>query len=464
MPSYDALLWSVIATALLFDFVNGWNDSANAIATVVGTRVLSPIKAVLLAATLNMAGAFMGQAVAKAVAGEIVDTELISQTVLVAAMSGAIIWAAWMTLIGMPISGSHSLLGGFLGAAVAKAGIQVVKTKGVVTILMAMLVSPILGFILTYILFIIIARLFARRPPGPTGRMFGRLQLVSVSTMSLMHGANDAQKVMGIITLGLLLGGHQDTLSVAPWVVVACGLAISLGTAVGGWKVIKTLGHGLSRLKPVDGFAAETAASVVLYLAKSIGIPVSTTHTITGCILGVGATKGVNSVRWGLGQKILLAWIFTLPSAMVMGGAMYWILFAGFGLDHQPKPPWNVETHVRADGKVELEWPMVKDATSYQLYRYERIDAETEANERVKAAKSKKHRYFLRVSESEELVGKDLTKNSFVDESAKPNHRYVYRIRATNEHGHSRKSTREYPVTTTLGGEQEQSPDSPEED
>ncbi|MBE7464574.1 MAG: inorganic phosphate transporter [Planctomycetes bacterium] len=442
MPEFSLLLWAVIITALIFDFVNGWNDSANSIATVVGTRVLSPLRAVLLAAALNLVGSFMGQAVAQTVAGSIVDPDLVSHTVLIAAMGGAIIWAAAMTMIGMPISGSHSLLGGFLGAAVAKAGIQVVFTGGVVTILAAMLISPILGFVVAGLLYKVIAALFAHRAPGPTGRLFGRLQLVSVSAMSLMHGANDAQKVMGIITLGLLLGGYQDTLDVPFWVVLACGAAISLGTALGGWKVIKTLGHGLSRLKPVDGFAAETGASLILLFVAKLGVPVSTTHTITGSILGVGATRGLGAVRWGLGQKILLAWIFTLPSTMALGGGLYWTLWAAGGLDHEPPAPWKAQIEQTPDGAIALQWPEVEGAESYSVYRYRRIDPAAEAKHLERRSKKKSYRFSKHVPKPERdaLVAEGLSEARCIDTRADPTKHYIYRLRAVNAHGGSRLS------------------------
>lgn len=442
MPPFDTLLWLVIITALLFDFINGWNDAANAIATVVGTRVLSPLKAVAWAAVFNMIGAFMGQEVAKTVAGKIVDPVLVSQTVLIAAMGGAIIWAACMTLIGMPISGSHSLLGGFLGAAVAKAGIQIVVTKGVLTIIIAMLVSPILGFIVSWALYMTVAKLFHNRPPGPSSRLFAKLQLASVTGMSLMHGANDAQKVMGIITLALVLGSHHPSIHdpIPVWVVIACGSMISFGTLIGGWKVIRTLGHGLSKLKPVDGFTAETAATGILYVVKNMGVPVSTTHTITGCILGVGATKGVGSVRWGLGQKIVLAWVFTLPLTMAIAGGLYWILWAAFELDHNPEPPWKASVAVTADGKNRIQWPEIEDADSYQVFRYDRIDEQAEAEMKKLIEEKKRKGYVLRTEGTEEIAGEEIIGTSFVDKDAKPGHRYVYRIRAVNKYGPSKFS------------------------
>ncbi|MCW8129880.1 MAG: inorganic phosphate transporter [Planctomycetota bacterium] len=436
MP-YDALLWAVIITALLFDFVNGWNDAANAIATVVGTRVLSPFKAIMLATVLNLAGAFMGEEVAKTIGGGLVHPDLISQTVLVGAMVSAIVWAAAMTFLGMPISGSHSLIGGLMGAAVAKAGVHVVQAKGIVQVLLAMLFSPILGFLLAFLLFSVIAYLFRNKRPGPTGRMFGWLQLVSVSSMSLTHGQNDAQKVMGVITLGLVLSGRHASMEsgIPTWVVISCGAAIALGTACGGWKVIKTLGHGLSRLKPVDGFAAETAASLVLLGTGHLGVPVSTTHTITGSILGVGSTKGINSVRWGLGQKIILAWVFTLPSTMALGGGIYWLMWSGLGMDQQPTPPWKVAAAYMEGKGMALSWQESRDTTEYRIYRYEAI-----AEPQEKELKDKKKRYIVRVPETETVVADRLATPAFLDEGVTPGTRYVYMLVSINEHGPSMKS------------------------
>ena len=343
MFGYEPLLVAVIALALLFDFVNGWHDSANAIATVVGTRVLSPAKALMMAAVLNMAGAFLGQEVAKMVGGGIVNGDLISYTVLLSAMSAAIFWEAVTLILGIPVSASHALVGGLMGAAVAKAGVHVVVAEGVLKVMLLMLLSPILGFIIAYFLYVLIANICARRRPGPMSRLFGKLQLVSAGAMALSHGTSDAQKAMGIITVALAMGGHHGLAgeSIAQrmqhpipyWVVVSCAFAMALGTALGGWRIIKTLGHGLSRLKPVDGFCAETAASLLLFTTSRYGFPVSTTQTITGSILGVAATKGKHAVKWGLGGKIFMAWIFTFPTTMALGLLFYWILWGVFNMD-----------------------------------------------------------------------------------------------------------------------------------
>ena len=351
----------VVGMALVFDFVNGWNDSANAIATVVGTRVLSPLRAVMLAAVFNLGGAMVGTEVANTMAKLIhlpaapqnPSPEQLAQwtpqekkaeevarerarnmmIIIVAGLMSAAVWAAAMTLFGLPISGSHSLIGGILGSAVAASGVEMLVASNVGKTLLAMLVAPALGLGVAYLFYVGLIRLTNRLRPSTMNRVFGRLQLVSASWMAFAHGTNDAQKVMGIITMALLAGGLQAAsaggeFEVQLWVKISCALVISIGTAVGGWKVIKTLGHHLAKLGPTEGFAAETSASLVLTLAAWLGIPTSTTHTITGSILGVGATRGISSVRWGLGEKIMLAWLFTLPSTAALGGALYWLLSA----------------------------------------------------------------------------------------------------------------------------------------
>lgn len=337
MTTLSVLIIVVVVMALTFDFVNGWNDSANAIATVVATRILSPTSAVILASVLNLAGAMVGVEVADTVSKMIhTSPELIParETVLVIVVAGltsAALWAAAMTLLGMPISGSHSLIGGIIGAGVAAAGVDVLVVPNVVKTLVAMLVAPAMGFFVAYFFYVGMIWLTRRWRPTTMNQTFGRLQIVSASWMAFTHGTNDAQKVMGIITMALIAGGYQEPAAsgkfvVLTWVKIACAAAISVGTAVGGWKVIKTLGHHLTKLGPPEGFAAETSASLVLTIAAWLGVPTSTTHTITGSILGLGATKGMSSVKWGLGEKIVLAWVFTLPITAAVGGGLYWLM------------------------------------------------------------------------------------------------------------------------------------------
>jgi PiT family inorganic phosphate transporter len=288
--------------------------------------VLSPGKAVLLAGVLNFAGAFLSTKVAKMIGGGLVDPTNISQTVILAAMLGAFTWTAVMTIRGMPISGSHSLIGALIGSVIFARGFAVLKMGGIYKVLLALFISPIFGLIVGFIFMGILMNLLKNVPQGTVNKHFGKLQILSVSFMALSHGTNDAQKVMGIITMALLSGGFIDSFEVPFWVIVACATVMGIGTATGGWRVIKTLGLQLSRIQPVHGFAAETAATVVLMGAASIGAPVSTTHVITSCIMGVGSTKRLSAVRWGVGKKIFYAWVFTLPTCAIIAGVYYWVL------------------------------------------------------------------------------------------------------------------------------------------
>jgi inorganic phosphate transporter, PiT family len=341
------LVGMVVVMALLFDFVNGWNDSANAIATVVGTRVLSPTVAVMLAAVLNLAGALVGVEVADTmskmihIAPRTVPEQHTVMVIVLCGLLSAAIWAAAMTVLGMPISGSHSLIGGIVGSGVAAAGVKVLVAGNISKTLLAMLFAPLMGFMTAYIFYVLLIWTTVKVRPSTMNRGFGRAQILSASWMAFTHGTNDAQKVMGIITMALLAGGMQQPTAggkfeVQLWVKLACALAISVGTAAGGWKVIKTLGHHLTKLGPPEGFAAETSAALVLTVAAWLGVPTSTTHTITGSILGLGATRGLHGVRWGLGEKIVLAWVFTLPSTAALGGTLFWAASAIFGTHAVP--------------------------------------------------------------------------------------------------------------------------------
>ena len=338
ISTLSVLLVIVIVTALVFDFVNGWNDSANAIATVVATRVMSPGVAVMMAAALNLIGAMVGTEVADTMSKIIrigpnynFVTQEAALIIVVAGLLSASLWAGLMTMFGMPISGSHSLIGGVVGAGVAAGGTKILVGTTIKKTLLAMLFAPAMGFIVAYFFYVALIWLTVKWKPSTMNRTFGKLQIISACSMGFTHGTNDAQKVMGIITMSLVAGGFQShdpgqPFVVLLWVKVICALAIGLGTAFGGWGVIKTLGHHLTKLGPPEGFAAETSASMVLSAAAIFGVPTSSTHTITGSILGLGATRGMSSVRWGLGEKIVLAWIFTLPSTIMMGGVLYWVL------------------------------------------------------------------------------------------------------------------------------------------
>lgn len=323
MPELSGLLLLVVVLALLFDFSNGWHDSANAIATVVSTRVLSPVTAVLLAGVLNVAGAFMSTSVAKMIGTGIVEPSSVTQAVVAAALGGAIIWNLCTLLLGLPTSSSHALIGGLVGASVLHGGWATVKFSGLRSVLEAMVLSPFCGFLVGFLLMVGVTWLFFRTQRNIGTRLFARLQLLSAGFMAFSHGANDAQKAMGIITLALLSAGHIPTAEVPTWVIVACALAMGLGTAVGGWKIVRTLGMRILTLEPVHGFAAETSAATVLLVTAHIGLPVSTTHTITSSVMGVGVVKRLSAVRWGVTARILYAWVFTLPGAALMAATIY---------------------------------------------------------------------------------------------------------------------------------------------
>ncbi len=325
LPELSGMLLLVVILALVFDFTNGWHDSANAIATVVSTRVLSPMTAVLLAGALNVAGAFMSTAVAKMIGMGIVNPSAVTQDVVAAALAGAILWNLCTLLLGLPTSSSHALIGGLVGAAMMHGGWETVKFSGLQKVLEAMVISPLFGFLVGLGLMVAISWVFFRSQRALATRLFSRLQLVSASFMAFSHGANDAQKAMGIITLALLSAGQLTSDEVPTWVVVSCALAMGLGTASGGWRIVRTLGTRIVKLEPVHGFAAETGAAAVLLATAHLGLPVSTTHTITSSVMGVGAVKRLSAVRWGVTARIVYAWVFTLPGA----GLAAMLIYAG---------------------------------------------------------------------------------------------------------------------------------------
>ncbi|HBO83569.1 MAG TPA: anion permease, partial [Deltaproteobacteria bacterium] len=281
----------VVVLAILFDISNGWNDSANAIATVVSTRVLTPTKAVILAASMNVLGAFLTTAVAKTIGSGVVDPKAITEIVVAAALFSGFAWNGCMTLLGLPVSASHALIGGLIGASVAYGGTDILNISGITKIFTALITSPIIGILFGFGLMKFILKFFGTFPSGAINRHFGKLQIFSSAFMALSHGSNDAQKVMGIITLALVSGGYLNSVEVPFWVVLICALAMGFGTAFGGWKVIKTMGVSMLKLEPVHGFAAETSATVIILGASQLGLPVSTTHVIAASIMGVGATR-----------------------------------------------------------------------------------------------------------------------------------------------------------------------------
>jgi PiT family inorganic phosphate transporter len=317
------LLIIIIVLAVLFDIANGWHDCANAIATVVSTKVLSPLKAVTLAAVMNIAGAFLTTAVAKTIGTGIVDPTAVTDMVIIAALLSAIIWNLITILMGLPVSSSHALVGGLIGAATAHGGMGILNGAGIMKIFMSLLISPIFGFAIGYLFMKLILVLFCSLAPGTISKHFGRLQILSSSFMAFGHGSNDAQKAMGIITMALMAAGKIDTLEVPTWVVLTCALAMGFGTLFGGWKIIKTLGVKMLKLEPIHGFAAETSSAAIILATSHFGLPVSTTHVVSTAILGVGATKRLSAVRWGIAGKIVLAWVLTLPFCIALAWGLH---------------------------------------------------------------------------------------------------------------------------------------------
>ncbi len=317
----------VIFVALVFDFINGFHDAANSIATVVTTRVLSPAQAVIWAAFFNFIAAFFfGTAVAKTVGKGMVDLEIVTFSVILAGLLGAIIWNLITWYFGLPTSSSHALFGGYGGAAVAKAGFSAIIVSGWTKTLIFIVVAPMVGLLVGLLLMTAIYWVFRDTTPTRVDRWFRRMQLVSAAAFSMMHGANDAQKTMGIITGALVTGGYIATFEVHWWVILAAHGAIALGTLSGGWRIIKTMGSKITRLRPESGFAAETGAAVAIYTATALGVGISTTHTITGAIVGVGATRRMSAVRWSVAGQIVWAWVLTIPAAATIGAISYYIV------------------------------------------------------------------------------------------------------------------------------------------
>ncbi len=317
----------VVLVALVFDFINGFHDAANSVATIVSTRVLSPRAAVAWAAFFNFAALLIFKVhVATTIGKGIVDPAIMNVAVIFSGLMGAIIWDLLTWWWGLPTSSSHALVGGFVGAAVAKAGFGALITSGLIKICTFILIAPLLGLLLGFILMSLINIIFVNFSPSRVDQHFRRLQLVSASLYSLGHGGNDAQKTMGIIAILLFSTGHLGTKFYVPvWVIISCHLAIALGTMFGGWRIVKTMGMKITKLQPVGGFAAETSAAITLFLATFGGIPVSTTHTITGAIMGVGTTRRLSAVRWGIVNSILLAWILTIPASALVAALFYYM-------------------------------------------------------------------------------------------------------------------------------------------
>jgi PiT family inorganic phosphate transporter len=316
---------ALIGIALVFDYINGFHDAANSIATVVSTRVLSPGQAVVWAAFFNFIAAFtFGTAVAKTMGKGMIELSAVTFGVIFGGLMGAIIWDLITWYFGLPTSSSHALIGGYAGAAVANAGWNVIIVSGWTKTLIYIVLAPLIGMTLALLITVATMWIFRRAAPLRVDRIFRKLQLLSAALYSLGHGGNDAQKTMGIIAGVLVTAGYMKTFDIPVWVVLAAHAAIALGTLSGGWRIIHTMGSKITRLQPVGGFAAETAGAIALFIATSLGVPVSTTHTITGAIVGVGATRRLSAVRWGIAGRIVWAWILTIPMSALIGATMFW--------------------------------------------------------------------------------------------------------------------------------------------
>jgi PiT family inorganic phosphate transporter len=322
-----SLIIFIVLVALVFDFINGFHDAANSIATVVSTRVLTPLQAVAWAAFFNFVAAFgFGVSVARTVGKGVVDTAIVDQWVILAGLTGAIAWDLATWYWGLPTSSSHALIGGFAGAGVAKAGLGALVVPGLVKIGIFMILAPLLGLVVGFAMMVLTMRTFRNETPGRVDKVFRRGQLLSAAAYSLGHGTNDAQKTMGIIAVLLFSTGHLGAEFYVPfWVILSAHAAIGLGTMAGGWRIVKTMGMRITKLRPIGGFSAETAGALTLLGTAWAGIPVSTTHTISGAIMGVGAIQRFSAVRWGVAGRIVWAWIFTIPASAVVA-AVVWLL------------------------------------------------------------------------------------------------------------------------------------------
>lgn len=327
------ILIAVIVVALAFEYINGFHDCANAIATVVSTKVLSPKQAVLFGATLEFVGALTGTHVAKTIGSGIVNSEMVTLTVIFCALLAAVIWNLLTWYLGLPSSSSHALIGGLLGAAIVKAGVSSIHMTTLMDkVIIPMFTSPVLGFCAGFLLMLFLIRLLYKANPQIVNKKFRKLQLISSGLMALSHGSNDAQKTMGIITLALLAGGvlHKSPtgeFEIPIYVILICAITMAAGTMNGGWKIIKTMGHKIIKLKPIHGFAAETSAAGIILTASHFGIPLSTTHVISTAIMGVGSTLHAHAVKWRVVTNIVTAWVLTIPACMILSAAIYYVIY-----------------------------------------------------------------------------------------------------------------------------------------
>lgn len=324
MPEATLLmLVLVIAAALLFDYINGFHDTANAIATCVSTRAMSIRAAIIMAAVLNFAGAMISTKVATTIGKGIVDTDNITQMVVLAGITGAIIWDLITWYYGLPSSSSHAIIGGIMGAVIAHAGVAALHWSGLKKIILALLISPVIGTVMGFVFMVAMMWAFRNSAPYALNKGFRRLQILSAALMAFSHGTADAQKSMGVITMALVSYGYINSFQVPAWVMIACATAMALGTAAGGWRIIKTVGRDFVKLQPVHGFCVETASAGVIMGAAAFGMPTSTTHVITSAILGVGLSKRVSAVNWGIARRIVWAWVLTIPASAAMALMVY---------------------------------------------------------------------------------------------------------------------------------------------
>ena len=328
MPDFQLMIFLVIILSLIFDFINGFHDTANAIATSVSTRAISPQNAIIMAAVLNFFGAMYSTGVAKTIGADIVKSAShVDEHVLIAALFGSIIWNIITWKFGMPSSSSHALIGGLIGAVlVSVSGMDGLNFYGIGKIILSLILSPLVGMALGCVIMLVLFRFFGRFRPASINGKFKKMQILTAATMAFSHGSNDAQKSMGIMTLALLAGGYIDVFEVPTYVKVLAALAMASGTACGGWRIIKTIGGKIFKLQPISGFAADLNSSIIIFGATLLHLPVSTTHVVSGSIMGVGAAKRINAVRWGVAQQMVIAWVMTIPCTAVMGAITYKIV------------------------------------------------------------------------------------------------------------------------------------------
>jgi len=328
MPDLQLLILLVVILALIFDFINGFHDTANAIATSVSTRAIHPVHAIMMAAALNFLGAMYSTGVAKTIGSDIVrSADHIDEHVLIAALLGSIVWNIITWRFSMPSSSSHALIGGMIGAVlVSSVGVHGLNFYGIGKIILSLILSPLVGIISGYVIMLFLFRFFGQLRPTSINGKFKKMQILSAAAMAFSHGSNDAQKSMGIITLALLSGGYIDVFEVPNYVKLLAATAMACGTAAGGWRIIKTIGGKIFKLQPISGFAADLNSSIIIFSATLLHLPVSTTHVVSGSIMGVGAAKRVNAVRWGVAQQMVIAWILTIPCTAVMGALTYMLV------------------------------------------------------------------------------------------------------------------------------------------